>query len=807
MKKHLILLICLALSSQTIFAQFSGGNGTIGNPYQVSSASDLDNVRNYVDAGTYFIQTVDIDLSGYANWNPIPNANVDIAFEGNYNGNGHKISNLTQQPVYAGGLFGYIDQYGQIENIALENVLITTPNNYNTIYVGALVGYCFGGKIDYCYTSGILHFKGPMYGSTVGGFIGQLDNAGSITNSYSLCDITIDDGINTDYAYLGGFIGAGGTDAGIEIIQNCYSIGHITGVSQFQGGFMGDNSNLYPYVTNCFFDSQTSGQSIGYFALGKTTAQMQTQTTFTDAGWDFSSKWAISAGHYPYLQWQTKSITWNGSWIPKAPTFTDNVTLNANYNAAGFTCNNVIVNAGKQLTIASGVLSVNGNLSLLSNSSGTATLINNGSLSVSGTTTVNQYLTGSGGTVPNGRYWYISSPVTGATSTTFNAASTTILKRYDEPTHAWSAITDNTTVLPVGTGYFTRLGQNTTVSFTGSLNTGDITVTPSRSGTSDDKRGFNLVGNPYPSFLNWETAYTAGSNIESTMWYRTYNGTSMVFDTYNATSHLGTNNNLNGAVTRYIPPMQAFWVHIPTDGNIGSLVFNSTMQSHQSGNTLKDDNVNEVIRLKVGNGSNSDETILVFNTNAQNGFDEFDSKKMFANDDAIPELYTIAGNEKLVINGLESIATNPEIALGFKTTKAGNFTISANEIDGITGNIVLEDKLLKTTKDLTGLASYSFTSDNTDDSTRFVLHLKDDLATTAVSNVSAKNIKVYVQNKAIVVSSTESIGTVNVFDVLGRNVALQTNVGTKSIIEVPAGLYFVKTQNGKTEITKKIIVE
>jgi hypothetical protein len=39
--------------------------------------------------------------------------------------------------------------------------------------------------------------------------------------------------------------------------------------------------------------------------VGQTTAQMQTKSTFTDAGWDFGNLWTICEGtHYPRFQWQ-----------------------------------------------------------------------------------------------------------------------------------------------------------------------------------------------------------------------------------------------------------------------------------------------------------------------------------------------------------------------------------------------------------------------------------------------------------------------------------------------------------------------
>ena len=94
----------LPVAQQQVFAaenttEFAGGDGTEGNPYQVSTAEQLDNVRNYLDA--YFIQTADIDLTEAtaeggtfyndgSGWSPI-GTNRNTPFAGSYDGGGHRI--------------------------------------------------------------------------------------------------------------------------------------------------------------------------------------------------------------------------------------------------------------------------------------------------------------------------------------------------------------------------------------------------------------------------------------------------------------------------------------------------------------------------------------------------------------------------------------------------------------------------------------------------------------------------------------------------------------------------------------------
>jgi hypothetical protein len=557
--------------------------------------------------------------------------------------------------------------------------------------------------------------------------------------------------------------------------------------------FNSNGQSLSAYDNSTFSNNLIAGQLYYYEVYNVVNPNLNVTVNITGGGLEsfiYTGTGAVS-----------DLANWNWGVLPTAynnATIKGNLTINQDITVTDFT-----ISPNASVTINSGEKCNYVNLYLKSDATGSASFISD---IVGMPASVEQYLTGSGTTIPNDRFWYISSPVTGATSATFDAAGANLLKRYDEPSHVWSEITDNTTTLAVGTGYFTRLGTTTTSLFTGALNTGNINLSLSRSGTSDSKRGYNLIGNPYPSYLDWNAAYTASSNLDPTMWYRTNNGSVMIFDTYNATSKVGTNNNLKAKVTNYIPPMQAFWVQVTIDGTTGTVGFTNSMRSHQSGDQLKAEAVNDLIRLKVANVINSDETILVFNTNAHNGLDAFDSEKMFNTDASIPELYTIADAQKLVINGLESAVSNPVIPLGFKTTKAGTYTITANEIEGLDGiPVLLEDKLLNKTQDLTQTQSYSFTSDSVDNANRFVLHLKS----STIDNITEQksSIHVYSKSQSIVVATSESKGNVFVSDVLGRTIAAQTIVGTQTIIEVPTGVYFVKVQTSMASITKQVVIE
>ena len=259
------------------------------------------------------------------------------------------------------------------------------------------------------------------------------------------------------------------------------------------------------------------------------------------------------------------------------------VLVNSDLSAANITVSpssvlNVAVE--EQLTVSS-VLTNNGTLNLNSGPSGTATILT-GSVSGSGTANVQQYLT-------TGRNWYISSPVTGATSATFSVTNpANKLFWYDEvhgSTTSWPQITDNATALTVMQGYVANMSTDGSVTFSGTLNSGAQTINVSRT-AGQTKEGFNLIGNPYASYLDWDAANTSGnSGLMTTIWYRMKNsGNAYVFDTYNASGQLGSSNN-GAAVNNHIPPMQAFWVRVNNSLTTGSISVDNTMRYHKGSQT------------------------------------------------------------------------------------------------------------------------------------------------------------------------------------------------------------------------------
>ncbi len=179
---------------------------------------------------------------------------------------------------YVGGLVG--NNHNQIfDSYSQADVIGSDQAN------GGLVGFNqVTGEIRRCYATGSVYSTS----SYVGGFAGL--NYGDIYDSYALGDA--ETGVN----FVGGFVGSM-QETGSTTIENCYSTGTATGGTS--GGFIGNLPS--GTVTNCFWDSDTSGLGASAAGTGLTTAQALSQANY--AGWDFGSTWWM--GNFrtrPFLQ-------------------------------------------------------------------------------------------------------------------------------------------------------------------------------------------------------------------------------------------------------------------------------------------------------------------------------------------------------------------------------------------------------------------------------------------------------------------------------------------------------------------------
>jgi len=220
------------------------------------------------------------------------------------------------------------------------------------------------------------------------------------------------------------------------------------------------------------------------------------------------------------------------------------------------------------------------------------------------------------------------------------------------------------------------------------------------------------------------------------------------------------------------------------------------------------------LRLRVSNGTNADEAIVLFNPNAANGLDEYDSPKMTNGSTSIPEIYTTVSSQMLAINGLNQVQFSTEIPLGFSTKETNSYTIKASEFSNFDSqtHIYLLDKDKSKEWDLTSGSEYSFTSDAATSTSRFSLVFRS--STTGVHQPELNSrIAVYKNaNNQIVVNLNGKLTdktTAQIFNALGQQInskRLKDNV-TVMDGQFSKGVYFVSVSTGGKVVTQKIVVD
>ena len=282
-------------SNVTIWAEWTkegslfSGSGTEANPYRIMSAGDLAQLSTLVNAGNtlysnkYYIQTQDIDLSGYSNWTPIGTSSA--VFLGSYDGNGNSISNLnistTSTTTVYTGLFGYVVSTVQGSNVILgivKNLVIESGSinagSTSYVYAGGVAGYLNTGTIQSCsvkdvsitVTSGTNIYAGGIAGKVKG--ISGYSTAGVV----KICGFS--GSVNVSTGKVGGIAGALTEEARVS---KCYNTGsvHAEG-SGSVGGIAGEaftSSSICEYINLCYNTGNVStkdsnGMCAGIVATG-----------------------------------------------------------------------------------------------------------------------------------------------------------------------------------------------------------------------------------------------------------------------------------------------------------------------------------------------------------------------------------------------------------------------------------------------------------------------------------------------------------------------------------------------------------
>ncbi len=357
--------------------------------------------------------------------------------------------------------------------------------------------------------------------------------------------------------------------------------------------------------------------------------------------------------------------------------------------------------------------------------------------------------------------------------------------------------------------------------FKGAVTTTDvaIAITDNSGGVGND---FNLIGNPFPSFIPFNTTANAtnlltantGELAEETIWL--WDKATSTYITVNQTTTIGTGTNQRPSL--YIAPTQGFFVKAKTGG--GTFSFTESMQSHQNSGTYnKAQNTRPEIELNITQNEVSKKTVVYYYENKTTDFDNGYDSSIFGGVNTSFSLYTklVSGSQEknLAIQSLPN--SNYEtmvIPVGIKAVADSELTFSANSLN-LPNNIkvFLEDRLTNTYTLLDESNSeYTITPKESLNGTgRFYLHTKS----SSVLNTDSEflsNVNIFNTNNSLkIVGLNQGKASLSLFNILGKKVMdtsfESTTSNTISLPNLSTGVYIVKLQTLEGKVTKKIVLE
>ncbi|MCA4782399.1 putative Ig domain-containing protein [Empedobacter stercoris] len=508
------------------------------------------------------------------------------------------------------------------------------------------------------------------------------------------------------------------------------------------------------------------------------------------------------------------STTWeNGAWSNGEPDLTKEAVLKA-VPTAGFCAkkltveNEITIPAGITITVENEVV----NNATLRFEHGAYLTQNNDNATNVGTAIFNRKST------PIYRLenmtW--SSPVVG--QNIFEISPNTLTNRFtrfDEATNTWVANVTASDVFEAGEmiGFrapnnYNNYGQGEAKvfesSFTGQIYNGEVTIPVVKT-----TEGNNAIGNPYASPINLDALIAANTTVGVNAVYVWTHSKHIVDGVYQGGSNWAIYNGIgwnDAAVTSSnLDIAQGFIAQV---ANTGNLVLNNSMRV-AANNPVYFKGQKNRYWLTLSNNENSFSSSLIgYVSESTTEYDQnFDAKPFDNNNEG---LYSVLKNDLFVIQGRGDFDKEDSFDLTFNVKKAGTYQINLEKFEGVfeNQNIYLVDRKLDKVFNLSELKSYSFDTEAGEINDRFSINYQN--KTLSTNDLSKKGLVVYAQNKQITISSKESIKSIKLVDISGRQLQNVQNVNAKSYVlnlnvNPQVVVVVVENTNGTTESRKVIL--
>lgn len=375
----------------------------------------------------------------------------------------------------------------------------------------------------------------------------------------------------------------------------------------------------------------------------------------------------------------------------------------------------------------------------------------------------------------------------------------------------WSN-TETSTLNP-GIGY--RAGSENYDAFTfyGKVNTDTINTTITSSGPSLKK--WNLIGNPYPSYISFDDFYAANNHLFEDTTSSVYGYDGDVFDGWIMW------NELKLGMNKLIAPGQGFYVS--SKFNTAEVTFTPSMRRTGTsddfieGRAYNDNSA--FLQLNISSGKKNYKTEIYFNEKSTKGLDKGYDGAHFGSKAPGFAIYSHLLESNSGIDfamqslSFEDLSNDTQISLGINASKGEKVILSLGENTLPEGTEVYLEDNLNNTFTLLNTSDYTFTATSKiSGSGRFFLRTSN--TTLALPDVETNGLHLYIApSKSLVIKGLLMANTTaSIFDMQGRKVSMtnlkaNTNSNQLNLADLSSGVYVVKVKNNFQEKTQKIIVK
>ena len=505
------------------------------------------------------------------------------------------------------------------------------------------------------------------------------------------------------------------------------------------------------------------------------------------------------------------------------------------------------------LRLTAGNLASGGFLTLRSDASGTAMVVNSsGSSLVTGTATMERFINNASGA----GYRHYASPMQAGTATVqqfaddlpgfeLNPAYNTVgssvspfptFFAYDE-TRLNALAVDNfdqgwrvplaTDALAPGRGYTAQTANATLVDISGTLAHADVSLSLTRGAFANS--GWHLLGNPFPSPLDWDLV-PAAPGVDRALYVFVPSGPySGTYRSYLPSPVAGQPGIGQNGGTKDVAAMQGYFVRATANGSAFTLPAAARPGTYADptfarGTATAD--TRPLLRLQVANAAGqTDETVIYFDPAAGSGFSSaHDAHQVQRNGNGFPSLWSEAsgpaGALALSINGLPDVLRAPSIPLGVRVSSTGSHTLSAPALLNLPAGteVWLEDQALGRRHNLSQVPSYVFTMAASFSGPRFVLWLQQRPLSTAPNAALQANLRLY-PNPATSTATVELAGAsgpveLTLVNVLGQVVERRTAMPRAGALRepldlraLPTGVYLLHVRTAAGHATQRLLRE